>query len=631
MARSPRPTDFPERTLAAPLSNAEVMRRLFTLTWHYRAGCIRALLLQLVLLSMGMAGLALTGIGIDTLRGVATGRPVPNPLGRLHVGLPGQRSPMGFLAILAGLVLVLAMLRAVLSYAYAIQVNRLVEKRLAVDLRGAVFDKLQRLSFRFFDGNTTGSIITRVTSDVQSVRLFVEQVLIQGIIMVVSLAVYVAYMARLSASLALACLATTPFLVALAAYFSHRIQPEYLLQRTLVDRMVHRLTEALRGIAVIKAFGGEARSRAAFDEANDKVFRQQFGIFWKVSVFTPAVGVLTRINTIVLLCYGGWLVIHRGFPLGAGLVVFAGLLDQFSGQVNNVATIVNTVQQSVVGARRVFEILDAPLEVSNRPDALRRPRLSGHVRFEGVSFDYGEGETVLKDIDLEVRPGECVAILGATGAGKSLLMSLLPRFYDVRKGRITIDGSDVRDLNLEDLRRNIGIVFQESFLFSDTVAANIAFGHPEASRDQIEKAARIAAADGFVRALPRGYDTVLGEGGSGLSGGQRQRLAIARAILMEPAILLLDDPTAAVDAGTEHEILGALDRAIEGRTTFIVAHRISTLRRADFVIVMQEGRIVQKGTHEELMRLPGPYLHVANLQWVDSRDLEILAAGGRWP
>ena len=603
------------------------MRRLFEVTWRYRAACIRALVLQLVLLAMGILGLGLTGLGIDYLRGIASGQRAGNPLARLGVRLPEGAPATEVLGLLAALILALALIRAALNYAYAIQVNRLVEQRLAVDLRSAVFDKLQRLSFRFFDANTTGSIITRVTSDVQSVRLFVEQVLIQGIIMVVSVAVYVAYMASLSAPLAFACLATTPFLVAFAAYFSHRIQPEYSRQRTLVDRMVHRVTEAVRGIAVTKAFGAEARSRAAFDEANRQVLLQQFGIFWRVSVFTPAIGILTRINTVVLLCYGGWLVIHRGFPLGAGLVVFAGLLDQLAGQVNNVATIVNTVQQSLVGARRVFEILDAPLEVSNRPGAARRPLLGGHVRFEGVSFRYGADAAALTDITLEVKPGECVAILGATGAGKSLLMSLLPRFYDVGSGRITIDGTDVRDLNLEDLRRNIGIVFQESFLFSDTVAANIAFGHPEASRERIEKAAGIAAADGFIRGLPRGYDTVLGEGGSGLSGGQRQRLAIARAILMEPAILLLDDPTAAIDSETEHEIFGALDRAIEGRTTFIVAHRISTLRRADYVVVMERGRIVQKGTHEELVRLPGPYMHVANLQLVDSRDMEVLAGG----
>ncbi len=613
------------------LSNGAVIRRLFALTWRYRAGCLQALGLQLALLSMGILGLGLTGAAIDYMRRELGGPAAAGPAARFQLPIPAGAPPMPVLGVLAGLILLLALGRALLNYLYAIKLNQLVEQNLAVDLRGEVFDKLQRLSFRFYDANTTGSIITRVTSDVQSVRLFVEQVLIQGLIMVISLAVYVAYMAGLSPALALACVGTTPLLVVLAAAFSRRIQPEYARSRTLSDRMVHRLTESVKGMAVTKGFGREAESRRAFDAASGLVLTQQYGIFWKVSLFTPAVGLLTRINTIVLLGFGGWLVLHRGFPLGAGLVVFAGLLDQFSGQVNNVATIANTVQQSLVGARRVFEILDAPLEVRNRDDAQRRPRLGGAVRFEGVSFAYRGGTAVLKDIDLAVKPGECVAILGATGAGKSLLMSLLPRFYDVSAGRITIDGVDVRDLHLNDLRRNIGIVFQESFLFSNTVAANIAFGHPGASPAQIERAARIASAHEFIQRLPKGYETILGESGTGLSGGQRQRLAIARAILPEPSILLLDDPTAAVDGATEHEIFEALERAIEGRTTFIVAHRISTLRRADFVIVLENGRIVQRGTHDQLMRSPGPYRHVANLQLVDSRDLEILGVAGDAP
>jgi ATP-binding cassette subfamily B protein len=292
--------------------------------------------------------------------------------------------------------------------------------------------------------------------------------------------------------------------------------------------------------------------------------------------------------------------------------------------VNNVAAIVNSAQHSLIGARRVFEILDAPIEVKSAAGAIRRPKFDGDVRFERVSFTYDGAEAVVRDIDLEVKRGECVAILGATGAGKSVLMSLVPRFFDPTSGRVLIDGIDARKLDLDDLRRNIGLVLQESFLFSNTVAANIAFGHPQATREQIEQAARIAAAHDFILQLPDGYDTVLGESGNSLSGGQRQRLAIARAVLLEPAILLLDDPTAAIDSETEQEIFEALDRAIAGRTTFIVAHRLSTLRRADFIIVMENGRIVQRRTHEQLMRQPGPYLHVASLQLVDNRELQEL-------
>jgi len=610
---------------AASPSNAALVRRLFALAWRYRLHCLQVLAIQLVLLTMGIGGLGFTGIGIDYIRHKVEHTPFATRT--FGVTLPETWSAWQVLGLLAGLILLLALCRAWLNYTYAVSVNRLVQQRLVVDLRGEVYDKLQRLSFRFFDANNTSSIITRVTSDVQSVRMFVDQVLIQSVIMIISLTVYVIYMATLSVPLTVACLATTPLLWALSAWHTRRTQPEYAHNRTLVEKMVQTFVESLQGIAVTKAFGREAEDRARFERTNDACLAQQHTIFWRVSLFSPAIGFLTRINMMVLLAYGGWLVIHGRLPLGAGLVVFAGLLEQFSGQVNNVATIVNSVQQSLIGARRVFEILDAPIEVKNAPDAIRRPKLRGEVSFARVSFAYAGADAVVRDIELDVKPGQCVAILGATGAGKSVLMSLIPRFFDPTAGRVLLDGIDIRQLDLDDLRRNIGLVFQESFLFSNTVAANIAFGHPEATREQIERAAKIAAAHDFITKLPQGYDTVLGESGNTLSGGQRQRLAIARAVLLEPAILLLDDPTAAIDSETEHEIFEALDRAIAGRTTFIVAHRLSTLRRADFILVLDDGRIVQRGTHEQLMREKGPYQHVAELQLVDARELRTLEKG----
>ncbi len=613
-------------------SNSELIRRLFGLAGRYRADCLQVLGIQIVLLTMGLFGLSFTGIGIDYIRKVVfRSAQDPNPAPPLHLlgfDRPAGMHPMHVLAILGGLILLLSGCRAVLNYVYAVKVNILVQQRLVVDLRAEIYDKLQRLSFRFFDANTTGSIITRVTGDVQSVRMFVDQVLIPSVIMVISLTVYAIYMAHLSPGLTVACLATTPVLLVLSAFFSRKIQPEYAENRRLVERMVQFLAESVQGVAVVKGFGREPESREKFERANNVVLSQQFSIFWWVSLFSPAAGFLTRINTIVLLGYGGWLVAMGHLPLGAGLVVFSGLLEQFAGQVNNVATIINSVQQSLIGARRVFEILDAPVEVRMPPDPVRRPRLEGAVRFDQVSFEYGKLDPVLRDINLEVKPGECVAILGATGSGKSVLMSLIPRFYDVTEGSLSIDGIDVRRLHLDDLRRNIGTVFQESFLFSNTVAANIAFGHPDATQAQIERAARIAAAHDFIMGLPKGYETVLGESGNSLSGGQRQRLAIARAVLLEPAILLLDDPTAAIDSETEHEIFEALDRAIAGRTTFIVAHRLSTLKRANLILVLENGRIVQRGTHQELIKLQGPYLHVANLQLVDGRELQKPLEGG---
>ena len=625
------PTPVPD---AASVSNWTLIRRLWGLAWRYRARCLEVLGLQLVLLTLGLGGLSLTGVGIDYIRHIL-GREhptlatpaIPPPHLKFGLSLPEGWPPLQVIFLIAGLILALAVVRAFLNYAYTVSINRLVQQRLVVDLRGEIYDKLQRLSFRFFDANTTGSIITRVTGDVQSVRMFVDQVLIQSLIMVISLTVYIIYMVSLHPGLTLACLASTPLLWVMSTIFSRKIQPAYAHNRTLVERMVQNLAESIQGIQVTKGFGREAEDRARFFASNQAVLEQQHSIFWRVSLFSPAVGFLTRINMMVLLGYGGWLVLRGELPLGTGLIVFAGLLEQFSGQVNQVATVVNSVQQSLIGARRVFEILDAPIEVKSPPGAQARPRLSGAVSFENVSFAYDGIDPVLRDISLEVRPGQCVAILGATGAGKSVLMSLIPRFWDPTSGCVRLDGIDARELKLDDLRRNIGLVFQESFLFSNTVAANIAFGHPDATPAQIEKAARIAAAHDFIVKLPKGYDTILGESGNSLSGGQRQRLAIARAVLLEPPILLLDDPTAAIDSETEHEIFEALDRAIAGRTTFIVAHRLSTLRRADFILVMEDGRIVQRGRHEELMRVPGPYLRVANLQLLDGRELQQQALG----
>jgi len=316
-------------------------------------------------------------------------------------------------------------------------------------------------------------------------------------------------------------------------------------------------------------------------------------------------------------------VARQAMTLGE-LVVFAGVLQQFAGQISGMAGIRNTLAQSLAAARRVFEVLDAPIEIASPPAPRRLPRLPPHqrggLRFEGVSFAYGDGPPVLSGIDLTVAPGQCVALFGPTGCGKSTLLGLIPRFFDPRAGRIHIDGVELRELDLEDLRRNVGVVFQESLLFRSTIAQNIAFGHPEASREAIERAARTAGAHDFISALPDGYETRLEEGASNLSGGQRQRLALARAMLLDPAILLLDDPTAAVDALTEEEILASLEGARAGRTTFIAANRLSALRRADLIVVLEHGRIAEQGTHAALMAARGLYFRAASLQRLGAED-----------
>jgi ATP-binding cassette, subfamily B, bacterial len=606
--------------------SGRLLRRLLALTWSYRADCLRVFAFQVLLLALGVAGLGLTGLSIDVIRH-SLDPATPAPRWPLGFDPPASFHALNLLLAIGALVLLMALARALLNYSYAIAVGKLIHLKLVPALRTRVFDKLQRLSFRFFDDNASGSIINRVTGDVQSLRSFVDGVVLQGAIMLLSLGVYLAYMLRTHVGLTAASLALTPLIWLLTARFSRWARPAYKKNRELVDDMVLAMSEGIHGIQVTKVFGREAQEFARFGEKNRAVLAQQQGIFRRVSRFGPTVQFITQVDVAILLTYGGYLVSRATLTIG-DLIVFAGLLQQFSAQISSMAGVINTLQQSLTGARRVFEVLDAPLEVQNPKNPVRLTRLSGQIRFENVEFQYQPGDPVLRGIDFQVQPGKCVAVLGLTGAGKSSLLSLIPRFYDATHGRVLLDGVDVRELELDALRRNIGLVFQESLLFRNTVAQNIAFGHPEATRDAIERAARVAGAHDFIVELPNGYDTVLEEAATNLSGGQRQRIAIARALLLEPPILLLDDPTTAIDPETEHEVLSAMDGAMTGRTTLVVANRLSTLRRADEILVLHDGRIVERGTHESLMREHGVYFRAASLQAADNESLQLLSGFG---
>lgn len=622
---APVPT---EKTTPAPgraVSYFELNRRMLQLAWQFRADCVRVLVLNLILVALNLSGLGLAGLGIDVLRH-AFDADGPSPRWPLGWNPPTAWSSLALVAFVAALILLVAILQATLKFVTAVA-GAALSQRIVIKLRTEVYDKLQRLSFHFFDSNDSSSIINRVAGDVQAVRGFVDGVLLKILTVMLSLGVYLAYMLSVHATLACACLITSPLLWIGAVVFSRTVRPLYKRSSELNDKLILRLSENVQGIQVVKGFAREDDEITRFQDANRELKDQKYNIFWRLSVYQPSMGFLTQINQLVLIGYGGALVIQGQLPLGAGLFVFANLIHEFANQVGTIINIANSVQASLTGAERIFNVLDAEVEIDSPAGAIRLPRAHGRITLDHVRFSYAghspvapandPAEPVLQDVSMEIQPGEVIGLVGATGAGKTTLLNLIARFYDVTAGAVLVDGVDVRQLDLQDLRRNIGVVFQESFLFSNTVAANIAFGEPGADLQRVENAARLAAAHEFVADLPEGYDSLIGEHGSNLSGGQRQRLAIARALLLDPPILLLDDATAAVDAETEYEIQQAIATAQQGRTTLLVSNRISALKRTDRIYVLSDGSIVESGSHEELMRLDGEYAKLARIQFVE--------------
>jgi len=616
MANDVSVSDSGKTTKSEPLSDRELIYRMLAFAMRYRFECAILLLLQAMLLATAILAVQLGGFALDWVQFRLT--KMPNEPPRFY----GWSPPLGWadstqMVALGLIMLGVGIVRALFNFGYAIENGRLINLKMVVDLRIAVYEKMQQLSFRFFDANASSTLINRLTGDIHATRSFVDGVVVQLTILILSLVSYLIAMLRIHVVLTIACLATTPILWWITASFSKRIRPEYDKNRELFDAMTLVVAENAEGQQTIKAFGRQQAEIDKYRKASMSVQEQQKSIFWQVSVYTPTVQFLTQVNLVILLGFGGVLVTRGELELGSGLVVFAGLLQQFSGQVTALSGITNTIQQSLTGARRVFEILDSPVEIeSPTVNAYVPTKVRGEIVFRQVDFGYQPDRPILHAIDLHIPAGATYALLGPIGAGKTTLLSLIPRFYDPQRGRVEIDEIDLKEWDLPSLRKSIGIVFQETFLFSNTIAANIAFGCPHASTEQIVRAAKIACADEFIRSLPQGYDTVLGEFGLTLSGGQRQRLAIARALVLDPPILLLDDPTASIDPETEHEILDAMKQSLTGRTSLIIAHRLSTLQAADQVIVMDQGRIVQVGTHETLMGISGHYRDVAISQGI---------------
>ena len=517
-----------------------------------------------------------------------------------------------FLTTTTLILLGLALLKSVLAY-YQGRWVEIGSQGAAYDLRKALHSKLSSLSFSYHDRTETGQLLSLAIQDVERLRFLngrASMRLIEGSLLLITTAVV---LAQMNPMLTLLSLATMPLIAYRAWSFGRRFRP---LSRSIQDQLgvlTTRLEQNLHGARIVKAFAQERAEIARFQADNLEWFKLSTTAAAMRARTMPFIELLANVGTVLILWYGGALVIRGQLTLGE-MIAFSAYLGQLVQPVRRLGMILPAVVQAIASGERIFEILDAESEVHDAPNAIPLPPVRGHVRFENVSFAYFGRHKVLSDVSFDVQPGQMIALLGATGSGKSTIINLLPRFYDPTAGRITIDGYDLRDVTLKSLRDQIGIVLQETTLFAATLRENLAFGRPDATDEEIFAAAQAAQAHDFILALPEGYATPVGERGLTLSGGQKQRIAIARALLKDPRILILDDALASVDSETEHLIQLALERLMEGRTSFVIAQRLSTVRSADLVLVLEKGRIAAAGTHAELLRTSGLYAEIYQRQ-----------------
>jgi len=473
------------------------------------------------------------------------------------------------------------------------------------DLRNRLWARLLRQPFAFFDHWPTGQLMSRAMSDISNVRMFLGYGIVFFAVNIVMMVAVAVILLATDWQLALVSLAFLPALLVITWRFSRRLQPILKDVQQRIADVTAAAEENIVGTRIVRIFAREDDELAKFSERSTRVFEASVAAARTRALYIPLIAFVPNLAIALLLWYGGRQVIQGDITLGE-LVAFYTYLMMLVFPAQVIGWLTGLAQRAIASGDRIYELLDAPLEMEERPDAAPLPQVDGAVAFEGVSFSYVD-RPVLDDVGLEVPAGRTVALVGHTGCGKTTLANLVPRFYDVSGGRVLVDGHDVRDLKLDDLRRHIGVVTQDPFLFSASIAENIRAGRPEASDEEVRAAATAAQADGFVAALPEGYETVVGERGFTLSGGQRQRLAIARALVMDPRILILDDATSSVDVETEFRIREALVEVMKGRTTFIIAHRPSTISLADEVIVLDHGRVVERGSHGELMAAGGVY------------------------
>ncbi len=519
------------------------------------------------------------------------------------------------------LILTMAVVRGLFAFAQA-YLSEKAGQNIAFDFRNELFAKIQRLSFSYHDRNRTGQLMIRATDDVEKVRLFIGQGLLMAVQAIVLLTGALIMLLLTNFQLTLVVLPILPIALVMFMLFGAITQPLFSKVQQKLSTLNTILQENLAGIKVVKAFATEAQEQKRFTAAADDLMRQQIHVSRIFSFLFPVIFLIANLGQAAVLYFGGAQIIAGTLTIGEWQKFSLYLVFVFF-PLGQLGFIISQMSQAAASANRIFEILDAPNEVTDKPGAIPLPPIRGEVVFDHVSFRYfGSSELVLDDVSFRAEPGQTVAILGATGSGKSSIINLIPRFYDVTSGRVLIDGYDVRDVTIESLRRQIGIVLQETNLFTGTIRDNIAFGRPDASDEEVIAAAKAAAAHEFIMSFPEGYNTPVGERGTTLSGGQKQRIAIARALLLNPRILILDDSTSAVDVQTELQIQQALDRLMKGRTSFVIAQRISTVLNADKILVLEKGRIVAEGTHAELIENSPAYAEIYRSQLVEDPTVE---------
>lgn len=504
-------------------------------------------------------------------------------------------------------------IRGIFYYGQSYLMNY-VGQHVVIDIRKEVFEKLQRLSMSFYDRNKTGTIMSYVTNDVSALQSAMVENIVEMITEGVILVSSIGMMMYLDWKLFLLTVCTFPFVLGFIDMFGKRIRKNGSRIQEVTADITSVLQETVSSARVIKSFVRQDYEIRRFDRENINNFNANMKNARLMATLTPTIELVAALGVTLVIWYGGRSVIDGSMTAGA-LVAFLTYAVNISNPIKRLSRVIGNIQKAMAAAQRVFKVLDMVEEVKDAPDAKKLPPVRGYVEFKNVSFAYNKDEQVLDDVSFSIQPGQIVALVGPSGAGKSTVASLLPRFYDVTGGSITIDGRDLRSVTLNSLREQVGIVPQETILFNGSVYDNILYGRLDATQEEVEAAAKAANAHSFIMELPQGYDTMLGDRGMNISGGQRQRIAIARAILKNPQILILDEATSALDTESERVVQEALDRLMVGRTSFVIAHRLSTIKNADRILVMEKGRLAESGSHGELMARGGLYAHLYNIQY----------------